>query len=188
MSHALVIGGTGMLRYAVIELLNSFDTVTVLARNKAGYEKLKKAAGKRSTGLNFLQTDYNNYIGLTKSLIKATDEHGGITLAILWIHSTAKLARVITAKVINETSDGCNLYEVSGSLNADEEITGERGKDEFSEFSNINYHIITLGFIIEPSGSRWLLNKEISDGVLFAVRNKIKTHMVGVTKPLEKRP
>lgn len=188
MSHALVIGGTGMLSNAVIELLNSYDTVSVLARKKAGFEILKKEAGSSSKRLNFLETDYNNYIELTKSLISASLEHGEITLAVLWIHSAVKLARVITAKVINETSLGCDLYEVSGSLDPDEENKVKSRGDEFSEFSNINYHSITLGFVLEPAGQRWLSDKEISDGVLFAIRNGLKSHQVGVTKPIEKRP
>ena len=188
MSHALVIGGTGMLRSAVAELLNTFDKVSVAARSKNGFEKLKKLAKKESSKLNFIQIDYNNYGELTKSLIKAISDHGEISLAILWIHSLAKLAPVITAKVINETSPQCNFFEVLGSAFSDPAGVAQSREDEFSEFSNINYHKVILGFIIEPVGSRWLLNKEISAGVMTAVRNDIKDHIVGVSRPWEMRP
>lgn len=188
MAHALVIGGTGMLGGTVIELMDSFGKVSVAARNKKGFDRLKKSAGKSSSKLSFIQIDYNDYGELTKSLLKAVQDHGEFTLAVLWIHSSAKLAPLITAKVINETSQYCKFVEILGSANS---APGNRAKErmsEFRDFSNIEYHSITLGFVIEKEGSRWLTDKEISGGITNALKNNYPEHVIGVTEPWEKHP
>lgn len=41
---------------------------------------------------------------------------------------------------------------------------------------------------MESNRSRWLTNKEISDGVIEAINNKNKIHTVGQIEPWDKRP
>ncbi|WP_244527775.1 hypothetical protein [Virgibacillus chiguensis] len=50
------------------------------------------------------------------------------------------------------------------------------------------YYQIRLGFVIEEDQSRWLTNKEISDGVIKAIKNKNRITTIGQLEPWEKRP
>ena len=119
---------------------------------------------------------------------EAVQDHGEFTLAVLWIHSSAKLAPLITAKVINETSRSCKFFEILGSAGSAPGIVATERTSEFRDFSNIEYQSITLGFVIEKEGSRWLTDKEISDGVTNALKNNYRKHVVGVTEPWDEHP
>lgn len=188
MSHALVIGGTGMLRGAVIHLLKNYDHVTVIARGEEGFNKLSSDAEENFSKLNFLRIDYNNYKELTDGVIKCIENKGPIELIISWIHSTAQLAPMLAAKVINETSPQCRFFEVLGSSNSNPE-SDSRGRDKnFSVFRNLEYHKVILGFVTDGTNSRWLTNKEISGGVMYAIEEDLKEFTVGVVTPWNLRP
>ncbi|MBZ0201835.1 MAG: hypothetical protein K8I03_02330 [Ignavibacteria bacterium] len=188
MSHALVIGGTGMLGGAAIHLLNNYDHVTVIARGEEGFKKLSSDAEENSSKLNFLRIDYNNYKELTDGILECIKNKGPVELTISWIHSTAQLAPMLAAKIINETSTDCRFFEVMGSSNINPE-TYSRGRDKnFSVFSNLEYHKVILGFVTDGSNSRWLTNKEISGGVMYAIEEDLKEFTVGVVTPWSLRP
>ncbi len=188
MTHALIIGGTGMLRDVTLYLLNKFDKVSVIARSSDKFKKLEEDAGNLSKSINKLQLDYSNYNDLTALLIKSIKDFGEITLVVSWVHSTAPLAPVLTAKVINDTSSKCDFYEVLGSAFANPENQYEERKEKFSDFEKIIYHKIILGFILESGSNRWLRNEEISSGVISAIENRNENHIVGTIEPWSSRP
>lgn len=186
--HALVIGGTGMLKEVSLQLLNEFDIVSVIARGTKGFEELKKAAGMNKNKLSFLRVDYNNYMEFTQVLTKSIRDNGAISLAISWVHSTAPLAAILAAKIINETSAGCDFYELLGSIYADPKAKNLDREESFEGFKNISYRKIILGFVADSGGSRWLSNSEISSGVLNAVHNNLPEKIVGAIEPWDKKP
>jgi hypothetical protein len=186
MAHALVIGGTGMLKGAVLHLLAKFDTVSVIARNEDGFKKLREDSGNLSSSINELRLDYTHYIDLTNAAIKSVKDFGEIDLVISWIHSSAPLAPVLIAKVINDTSGKCNFYEILGSSRIHPE--NDKAENKFKDFENITYHTVLLGFIIENNTSRWLTNKEISNGVLMAIESGESNYIVGTITPWNRRP
>lgn len=188
MSHALVAGGTGMLRNVTLYLLKKYDTVSVIARSGEGFKRLEAEAGEYLPRLNKIRLDYTHYSDLTNSLIKSIKKFGEISLGISWIHSSAPLAPLLIAKVINHTSRQCDFYEVLGSAYADPANENKNREEEFAMFKNINYHKIILGFIIEGNTPRWLTNEEISTGVIESVEKNIKSKTIGVTEPWELKP
>lgn len=50
------------------------------------------------------------------------------------------------------------------------------------------YREVMLGFVPLGTGSRWLTNEEISDGVIDAVGTDGERSIVGVVEPWELRP
>jgi hypothetical protein len=176
--HALVIGGTGMLRGVSKHLLNEFNAVSVIARNDDGFKKLASETDKLSAKLNKLKVDYSHYHELTSALMKAVKEFGEISLAVSWIHSTAPLAGTLIAKVLNHSQTKCDFYEITGSAEpAQDNVENSRGK--FKIFGNVNYHLIKLGSVSEGGASRWLSDDEISKGVIEAIRGDHKEFTVG---------
>ena len=66
------------------------------------------------------------------------------------------------------------------------------GTDGFSRqflgLPGIIYHQVILGFMRTSSGSRWLRNAEISQGVLGAIASKKPLSIVGTIEPWDERP
>jgi len=186
MAHALVVGGTGMLKEVTLYLLQRFDTVSVIARSPNGFKKLEQESGKLSSHLNKLQLDYTHYNDLTSLLIKAIKDFGEINLAVSWIHSSAPLAPLLIAKVINDTSQHFDFYEILGSSHIHPE--NEKREEKFTDFENIKYHKIILGFVIEAKSSRWLTNEEISRGVIEAIEKGDEDYVIGTVEPWMARP
>lgn len=54
--------------------------------------------------------------------------------------------------------------------------------------ANCRLRQVVLGFKVEPGGSRWLTNAEISDGVLSAVTGDLAHSVVGQVAPWSARP
>lgn len=177
-----------MLRGAVLQLLRDYDTVTTIARRPEGFGKLRTEAEDNASKLDQLMLDYNNYKELTDAIMESSERLGEFDLVISWIHSTAPLAPMLAAKVINETSKQCRFFEVLGSSNSNPE-SDSKGRDrKFNIFPNVEYHKVILGFVTDGKNSRWLTNKEISGGVMYAVEEDLKEFTVGVVTPWSLRP
>ena len=188
MTHALVIGGTGMLKDVTLHLLKEFDKVSVIARNESGFGNLKKEAREYSLRLKPLQVDYTDYEILKSLLIKSIKEFGEISLVVSWIHSTAPKALYIIADLMNQTSSKCELYEVLGSSYANPQYHSNNRNKDFEKFENINYHKIILGFVLEGGKSRWLTNSEISGGIIKVIEKTSASSIIGVVEPWSSRP
>jgi hypothetical protein len=85
MSHALIIGGTGMLSKVTEYLAGKYDTVSAISRDE-------KKINPNLKNINPLIVDYTYYKFLSKSLQSAVEKFGNIELVVSWIHSTAPLA------------------------------------------------------------------------------------------------
>lgn len=172
LKHILIIGGTGMLKGVVLKQFDDFDIVSVLSRNEENFQKLKQDAGKHGSKLNWINCDYGNYQELGSQLIKAIGELNEISRVVSWVHSTAPLAPVIAAKIINHQRTKCNYFDI---INSD----GESRETSFAPFENITYHAIKLGYVKEGDANRWLNDAEISEGVLNAVKSGEKEFIIG---------
>ncbi len=179
-----------MLSGVTLSLLETYDTVSVIARSRTGFDALDNMAGKK---INRLQLDYTDYAELTSRIIQSINDFGEISLCVSWVHSTAPMAAALAAKIINEMFDSlkfkitgrCDFYEILGSSYANPDINRS---DDFKMFDFINYHSVILGFILSGGKSRWLRDKEISAGVIDALNNKTYKYIVGVVEPWDKRP
>ena len=175
--HALVVGGTGMLAGVTRWLAEQGYIVSIVSRQA-------QLSGNVSDGrsLNPIAVDYRDEDSLRQCIAEAITAYGPVDLAVFWIHTDAPDAfRVITDEVSTHTNVPWRLVHVLGS--------GAHVHPESPQIPlNCLYRQIILGFIIEGNRSRWLTHKEISGGVIEAIRNDKEYSEVGTLEPWEKRP
>lgn len=182
MKHTLVVGGTGMLSGATLWLLDQGYHVSIIARNADRMNRLieKKRFKNRVTPI---LVDYKNSDELKKKVELAIRQNGNIDLVVAWIHSNAKNAFEIITKEVSRNNHQWELFHVLGSSS---DVAQIRKKAPVR--GNCLYHQIQLGFVLEGTHSRWLTNKEISDGVIEAIMKREKIHIIGQIEPWDKRP
>lgn len=186
--HALVVGGTGMLRGLSLGLAGQGYTVSVIARNNQRLQSLAEAAAEFSGHINPIAVDYGQGEQLRASLVRAIEAYGPVVLAVCWIHSTAPEALRQVAEAIAASSTSCRLFHIRGSAAANPAEKANRLPEWLDRYPQIRYRQVILGFVVETEGSRWLTHQEISDGVLAAVRNDAPYSVVGTVEPWSLRP
>ena len=176
MRKAIVIGGTGMLAEVSLWLESEGYHVYVLARNK---HKMDQLIRKSSGFISPIFTDYKNETELRVEMNKL----GCVDLAVAWIHSDAPMALNIILQELSLKTEQFQVFHVVGSRTDLESL-----KNLLNLPENVKYHQIKLGFVIKNGGSRWLTNREISSGVIEAIKSDDDVKMVGTVEPWEKRP
>jgi hypothetical protein len=187
-SHALVVGGTGMLKDVSLELVKRGYIVSVIARNEKGLRGLERSANSLSGRINPISLDYHDLTTLRHSLEAATLQYGSIQLAVIWIHRTAEHSLYEIAQFLNNPMGSCEFYHVLGSRAADPNNPDQKRKQTFHQLENFSYHEVILGFMIEDGRSRWLTHQEISQGVITALDRKESQWIVGTVRPWSARP
>ena len=188
MSHALVIGGTGMLKDASLWLSEKYDSVSVVGRSEKRLQSLVAAAEMNNAMIHPLAIDYRNGSGLRRKVEEALSRHGEISLVLSWIHSTAPEAHSVIAELLAKQRTECEWYDLLGSAAADPTSSISDNAVAFKRWSSILYRSIVLGFIIENGNSRWLTHAEISGGVIHSMQNKLPSSVIGQVHPWSKRP
>ncbi len=175
MSHALVVGGTGMLRGVSLELCRRGHTVSVLARTLRSLRELQEEASAVGGDLHPLPLDYRDTAALSEALREAGERLGPIRLSVVWIHREAAEA----PREVGERVEG-DYFHVLPHTDAAEPSGHRIGRAHLARWSpRLRYHEIFLGFEIEASRSRWLTHEEISRGVLEAIDRGLPRHVVG---------
>ncbi|EJS67711.1 short-chain dehydrogenase [Bacillus cereus] len=178
--HALVIGGTGMLKKVSIWLCEQGFHVSIIGRDEVKLESVKRASSAPEN-ITCLSLDYHNDDDV-KLAIKGTIERNGlITLVVAWIHSSAKHALSLICTELELSPTTYNLFHILGSK-ASRIIAQKIGGTRCS------YHRIILGFILEDTYGRWLTHEEIAEGVIKGIENKCGEWVVGRVEPWELRP
>jgi NAD(P)-dependent dehydrogenase (short-subunit alcohol dehydrogenase family) len=188
--HALVIGGTGMLRDACLDLTTQGWTVSAVARHHAGLASLRQEAAARSgrpDALNPISVDYSDIASLALGLRSAAIAKGPFSLAIVWTHSTAPMAPHVIADVVASTASPCLYIHLVGCEVADPTRV-DSDRDELSISPGIQYRRAILGFVLEANGSRWLTHREICSGVAAAIRSPEREQVIGVVTPWASHP
>ncbi|MDQ3021798.1 MAG: short-chain dehydrogenase [Bacteroidota bacterium] len=187
MPHILIVGGTGMLKDVSPYFASHGFTVSVIARNPAGFNKLIESKSEHGF-INPIRVDYSDYNLLEEKLKSAIDNYGKIETAVCWIHSTAPEAPYVIAEILNNQNIKVKYFHVLG---CEFSIPTEKNKNLhfiFERFVNIIYRKIILGFVIEDEHSRWLTDTEISNGVIDSLIFEKDTYIVGTVEPCERRP
>ena len=186
--HALVVGGTGMLRGASLGLAARGYTVSVVARRQSRLDALvQEAAGLKGT-IHPIALDYRDTGALKAALVKARTRFGPIELAVVWIHSIAPAAPLAVAHHVGSPQRPGRFFHVLGSAAADPSRPDPQRRAVFASVANIRYREVILGFVREGRGSRWLTHDEISAGVLAAVEADRPRFIVGTVEPWDLRP
>lgn len=176
--YVLVVGGTGMLRPAVHQLLERGLKVVAVARNPG------RAAPDGTLGARFVAVvaDWRDPASLVDAVQAATSGHRATQL-IIWAHSPhrealmSELERVAAADAV--------VVHVWGSAGKDPREALVAQKDPTPGCA---VRDVVLGYIEEDGVSRWLTHAEISTGVLGALDGPDGTHLVGQVDPWDQRP
>ena len=167
MPHTLVVGGSGMLAELCTALAADGELVSVPAR---GREKLLRLASLVPAGnIHPLAADYRRPDEVEEILGVAVQSYGAITRTICWAHEEQSAdAPYLFARYTEH-----RFFHVLGSAAADPSNPKRLGRlrESFeARFPALAYHTVVLGFRQDQgAASRWLSNREISQGVLAAL-------------------
>jgi len=191
--HALVVGGTGMLRDASLKLARDGWLVSMIARSREDMESMASQAARERTGaggdLHPLPLDYRDSSALCAAIRNTTARHGPIALVVAWIHSTAPEAPRLIAETVAESSTAFRFVHVVG-IEAAEPSRSEVGREPWmSRIAGMRYQRVILGFMFQRGGqTRWLTNDEICGGIERAIADEEPESIVGVIEPWEHHP
>lgn len=176
--NALVIGGTGMLRHAVHELVGRGSRVIAVSRNPD-----RAAPPPTSPGEFFpVAASWEDPKSLVDAIAAATDEQRA-ELVVVWVHTPYRaplmrdLERVVAPDAI--------VVQVWGSAGQDprEVLLAER-----VDLPGRTTRDVVLGYVVSEGRARWLTHTEISDGVLHTIDQPQTTRTVGQIDPWSQRP
>ncbi len=184
--HGLVVGGTGMLRGVCLGLASQGHQVSVLARSHSRLASLAAQANPPGS-IHPLSVDYADAAQLGLSLRTATAACGRISLAVCWIHSHAEHALRLIADMIADDKSPPRFFHILGSSAADPSGP-EFAAADLRIRQDIRYRRVVLGFKVEQTGSRWLTDAEICEGVLRAITSDAAESLVGAIHPWAARP
>lgn len=169
--HALVIGGTGMLRDATLELATTYDVVSVIARNSFRLNGLWEEGQSLGLRINPVQLDYRDLHHLDEALNDLTEKIGEFTLVLAWIKSSAPETIYHLANRLNAQQLKPAYYDLITDINYENIDTDEEEREElFEELPNIDYRQIILGVKTIEDVQKWFSNDEISAGVTEAIQ------------------
>jgi len=174
-SHALIIGGTGMLAGVCLHLAREGYSVSVIARTLSKFKRLKVESPPSS--IFPLIADYDTD-DVYEEFNKAILERGTFDLIISWTPNYSVLERICE---MNDRDRPFRLFHVKGSRRYFE--------DESIRIPSLcRYRKVFLGFVMEDSGSRWLTHEEIASGVIKQIVNDDEEGIIGQILPYEARP
>jgi len=174
MSHALIIGGSGMLKETSIWVAINYDYVTVIGRSKKKMDSLIN----QCNNINPLYLDYHNTSNLKLEIEEQIRKLGNVDLIVAWLHSTAPTALPTIINLVTKHPNNWRLVHILGSSSNLETI-----KKTLSVPENCTYSQVQLGFVRDNNTSRWLTNTEISSGVIRAISQKEVNYIVGTIEP-----
>lgn len=183
--HALIVGGTGMLRGVVEHERRTFKIVSVLARSKRDLEKLEK----RYPGIiRGIAVDYNDETALRSALKESTQKNGPFDLAVVWLQDAPVSVALCIAEFTGTPTKNGKFVHVRGSSAANPAMPERSMTDAFTTQTSVVYQEVILGFMREGAVSRWLDHGEITDGILEAIKTGEPRTIVGTVTPWSHRP
>lgn len=173
--HALVIGGTGMLRNVSLYLTKRGYFTSVVARTEVNLKELAKAAG---AAMNPVQADYTNQDVLIVKLNEAIKRYGPIRLVVAWIHNIGATIPLRIAEIIENKKKPIHFFQIFGNDARDPKNANKTFYTQLTDVQGIRYHKVILSYKTEDGLMRWLTNDEIADGVIDAIKKKRKIYVV----------
>ncbi|GGH78078.1 hypothetical protein JOD43_000885 [Pullulanibacillus pueri] len=181
--HALVIGATGMLSTATLWMNSHGWQVTSISRTHEKAQKLH-ALSDFPDRLRTLVLDWNATDTVLENIELAVEQSGPIHKLVLWMHrEVAETIPKILCHIDQLNQENWALYHVKGSR-------ASRPGQNWTPLlpKGCRYHDIILGFKQENGISRWLSNREISEGVIQAIQCGHERTIVGQVEPWNQRP
>lgn len=167
MRHALVIGGTGMLRDTTLQLAEQFDLVTVIARSSFRLNDLWEAAQEMGLRINPVQCDYKEDDHLRMALEETIQSVGPISNVVAWIKGDAEQATGIIGHLLNQQGIEVLYFDLLGNLEYEDfDVDEDEREPIFGSLTNIRYKQIIMA---AKENGDWLQPNEITKGVLDAI-------------------
>lgn len=176
MSRALVVGGTGMLSGVVAELVRDGWHVVVPSRRYAPIPlDLPESSGEDDRQAIWIEADWSVPGSFAERADKALG--GKADLLVAWVHDAYR--EDVLAAVAPLLARDALVVEVRGAA----AVAPHGGRPEPS-LPEHQTQLVVLGFVRDGEGTRWLTHREISEGVLDAVRRALAdrppaTHQIG---------
>lgn len=189
--HALVVGGTGMLRGVVLHLAAAGWVVSVIARDASALAELAEAAAPGR--VEPLPLDYSDDTALGAGVAGAIERCGPLTLVVAWVRPNAPRALGIIARLADGAAgeaagERCRFFRILGSAAADPSHERRGRGAAFRALEGLAYREIVLGFRIEGDASRWNTKDEIAEGVIRAIEEDLPESVIGTVRPWEMNP
>ncbi|HWB20289.1 MAG TPA: hypothetical protein VG711_08325 [Phycisphaerales bacterium] len=203
MSHILVVGATGMLREATLQLAHLGMRISAIARTWENLNQLRIAASYSRGIINPIAIDYGDTTTLRAMLRYTMLEFGPIDSVIAWVRSDSPQTLRAIAHCLSmpgdlhpeshknsseSTSSRCNFLHLLGSSTSNPLQAVSPISRELESLPHIHYRRAILGYKHENGDSRWLTNSEISEGVLAAIHSTDQTSIIGKLEPWSARP
>jgi len=127
-------------------------------------------------------------IGGTGMLREAVREEGPVELLVVWIHDEEGPVPLAIHDAAAEVGHPIRIVHVVDSAAAGPERSLEARSAKISVYPDVTYQQVVLGFHREPDGPRWLMDLEISSGVVTATESETSPYVVGQIRPWCLRP
>ncbi len=184
--HALVVGGSGMLRGVCLWLADAGWVVTVIGRDVARLATLESLARDMPGRVRGISVDYHDDAALSLALAESKRKQGPWSLVVLWIHSTAPKARVSVAKAA-QSQTSVRIFDILGSAGA-RAPAHDWLATIYERHARIAWRRVVLGYVPGRDGSRWLSHAEVCAGVCSAIEQDADVSVVGTIEPWTARP
>jgi hypothetical protein len=178
MKHILIIGGTGMLRQASEYFIEQGHIVTLLARNGKRLNAIKQKYPKKKGKILTIAQDYRKTEAAMECVKNAADMYMHIDLAILWIHNSGREFSEEVKEFLFSHHPSTKVWQVWGSTTIKPR---ELSKTIWKKRHPKRYREIFLGYKRNRSSTRWLTDREISDGTIRAVEKDEMEFTIGTT-------
>lgn len=182
-SHALLIGATGMLAAAAEHIATRADCVTLVARRAPAFRLDDSALDAKLTRV---AADWSDETAFLRAIDAAEEAHGPFGLALVWLHPRAEnLRRRLAARV---TAPPRLYVEMLGSAASRPHAFGDSQLDALGARDDPVYRQVILGFVIEGARARWLTDGEISAAAIRALDTGEARTVAGQVEPWDRRP
>ncbi|MCB0076481.1 MAG: hypothetical protein KDD73_03590 [Anaerolineales bacterium] len=184
--HTLIVGGTGMLAGAALQMARRSWRLTMIARTARSLQHFANRLDADHRPPTLVRANYNDVARFAAVVDEIVAAHGVPTLVVAWFHGDGAALRLAQQLAAGGTS--CDFYHLLGSASANPATPLDTQRRPFDQWPALRYHQIVLGFIIESGRSRWLTNEEISAGTLYALHHQRSRHIIGTVEPWSARP
>ena len=112
--HALVIGGTGMLKKVSMWLCEKGFYVSIIGRDEVKLENVKRMSSAPEN-ITCFSLDYHNDEDVKLAIKSTIKKNGPITLVVAWVHTSAKHVLSNICKELDLSSKTYSLFHILGS-------------------------------------------------------------------------
>ena len=180
MKHIIIIGGTGMLQDVAGYYTAQDYYVTVLARNADRLYALKKKFIKHPGKIIPIAQDYRDWKTSVQKIKDVIEMTGPVEIAVLWIHDAGGIFSGKLKELLLTQNTFTKVYQLLGSASAHPKtLSNIEWKRRFPE----RYREIYLGYVRNERSTRWLTDKEISEGVIRAIQMDESSSTIGILEP-----